>query len=100
MTFKTDFLAQMSHEIRTPLNGIIGSLEFLQDSKDLEKKEELFSIIKESSFDLLNIVNDILQLSKLEAGEVYSHIEPCNLEKIINTCTNLYKQKIRAHISI
>ncbi len=61
------FLASMSHEIRTPLNGIVGFTNLLKDTDDKEEQAEFISIIEKSSANLLTIVNDILDLSKIKA---------------------------------
>ena len=67
---KTLFLANMSHEIRTPLNGIIGFTKFLKSTALDGEQGEFVQIIRRSSEDLLSIVNDILDISKIENGEV------------------------------
>jgi len=67
---KTLFLANMSHEIRTPLNGIVGFTKFLKSTKLDDEQEEFVSIIRKSSEDLLSIINDILDISKIENGYV------------------------------
>jgi signal transduction histidine kinase/HPt (histidine-containing phosphotransfer) domain-containing protein/AmiR/NasT family two-component response regulator len=73
---KGEFLANMSHELRTPLNNILGSSQLLHDRPMNEKDRDLFNIIERSSKTLLATVNDILDLSKLEAGEVtLEHID-------------------------
>ncbi|MDQ2180681.1 ATP-binding protein [Marinifilum sp. D714] len=73
---KEDFLATMSHEIRTPLNAIIGFTNQL-DKTSLEKKQKNFvSVLKSSSKHLLGLVNEILDLSKIEAGKL--HVESIN----------------------
>ncbi len=64
------FLANMSHEIRTPLNGIVGFTQLLKDSKLDEEQREFISVIEHSSDNLLNIVNDILDLSKIKADKI------------------------------
>ncbi len=64
------FLASMSHEIRTPLNGIVGFTQLLKDTEDREEKEEFLSVIEKSSENLLIIVNDILDLSKIKAQKI------------------------------
>ncbi len=73
---KGEFLANMSHELRTPLNNILGSVQLLHDRPMPDKDRELFTIVERSSKSLLGTVNDILDLSKLEAGEVHlEHID-------------------------
>lgn len=67
---KSLFLANMSHEIRTPLNGIVGFTKFLKSTNLDEEQSEFVQIIRKSSEDLLSIVNDILDISKIENGNV------------------------------
>jgi len=66
---KSEFLANMSHEIRTPLNAILGFLELLRKDENDPKRLKKFDIIKHSSYTLLGIINDILDISKLESGK-------------------------------
>lgn len=67
---KTDFLANMSHELRTPLNSILGMTRMLKEGEISDNQRELVNTVFQSSVSLLEIVNDILDLSKIEAGEV------------------------------
>lgn len=67
---KSLFLANMSHEIRTPLNGIVGFTKFLKSTNLNDEQEEFVQIIRKSSEDLLSIINDILDISKIENGYV------------------------------
>jgi len=64
------FLASMSHEIRTPLNGIVGFTDLLKETDDKEEQAEFISVIEKSSENLLTIVNDILDLSKIKAQKI------------------------------
>lgn len=67
---KSDFLASMSHELRTPLNGIIGYAEFLKDAADDPEARDFAATIKVSGQHLLELVNSILELAKIEAGKM------------------------------
>jgi PAS domain S-box-containing protein len=67
---KTEFLANMSHEIRNPMNAIIGMTEVLKDTNLSNEQQELVSIISRCGEDLLTIINDILDISKIESGKL------------------------------
>ena len=67
---KTKFLANMSHEIRTPMNGILGTVDMLSETPLTDRQQEMLSVIQQSSESLLRILNDILDLSKVEAGRI------------------------------
>ena len=67
---KSEFLANMSHEIRTPLNGIIGMAQLLDYTSLSPKQLEYVAVIKSSSDSLLSLINDVLDLSKIEAGKI------------------------------
>lgn len=80
---KSEFLANVSHEIRTPLNGIIGFSELLARTQVNERQADYLGTIKKSSADLLNIINDILDLSKIDAGKLIIEHTPFNLRDIL-----------------
>ncbi|WP_372794315.1 PAS domain S-box protein [Lutibacter sp.] len=91
---KSSFLANMSHEIRTPMNGIIGFSElFLEPNLSDIEKQKYAKIVISSSKQLLSIVNDILDISKIEAGAVQLHYESINLNKLLDNLYNFYKPK-------
>ena len=82
---KTAFLANMSHEIRTPLNGIVGFLRFI-DSNDLspERRHEYTNIVINSSMQLAKIIDDIIDVSKIEANQMSILPAPVNLNEMMN----------------
>jgi signal transduction histidine kinase/CheY-like chemotaxis protein len=69
-TAKSEFLAAMSHEIRTPLNGVLGMVQVMQRDKPSERQSEQLQLIGQSGEALLTVLNDILDLSKIEAGQL------------------------------
>lgn len=80
---KSEFLANMSHEIRTPLNGIIGYSDLLAETLEDSAYNEYAQIVKQSAHALLNIVNDVLDFSKAEAGKLKLAEEPYDLKKLV-----------------
>ena len=80
---KTEFLQRMSHDIRTPINGICGIINMADHyADDMEKQTEYRTKVKEASHLLLELVNDVLDMSKLESGEIVLEETPFNLSKI------------------
>ena len=80
---KTEFLQRMSHDIRTPINGICGLVDMADHyADDMEKQTEYRTKIKEASNLLLELVNDVLDMSKLESGEIVLEEIPFNLRSI------------------
>ncbi|HOG49311.1 MAG TPA: response regulator [Lentisphaeria bacterium] len=80
---KSDFLANMSHEVRTPINGIIGFIDLLQDTPLNREQREYLDLVGGSSRQLLALVNEILDFTRLEAGQATIVPEDFNLEKLL-----------------
>ncbi len=78
---KSEFLANMSHEIRTPMNGVIGLTELALITVEEPKAREYLQMVKRSGLTLLDIINDILDLSKIEAGKVMLEKKPFSLRE-------------------
>lgn len=94
---KSDFLAKMSHELRTPLNGILGVSELVRDSvKDRETKAQIHTI-HESAQVLLSLVNDILDISKIEAGKLTLQLEVFSLKEEIERLKMLLEPLANQH---
>ncbi|TVQ95973.1 MAG: response regulator [Desulfovibrionales bacterium] len=87
---KSIFLANMSHEIRTPMGGILGALDMLASKEQDADKLTLLRMTTDSAKSLLQIINDILDLSKVEAGKMALHPEDISLETIMRRCQDLY----------
>lgn len=86
---KSSFLANMSHEIRTPLNAIVGFSKLIIESGDKEEQTQYAEIVEKNSGLLLNLFNDILDLSALEAGSLKFSMETVGMRDI---CVRLYRQ--------
>ncbi len=80
---KSEFLANMSHELRTPMNAIIGMTELALDLTVTNEQQEYLKIVQHSSHSLLNLLNDILDLSKIEAGKLLLEPVPFNLHRTL-----------------
>ncbi len=91
---KSEFLANMSHEIRTPMNAIIGMSKIGQSSGNMEKMEYCFSKVNDASKHLLALINDILDMSKIDANKLELHVEPFNIEKMIENICNVVAIKL------
>jgi signal transduction histidine kinase/CheY-like chemotaxis protein len=90
---KSSFLANMSHEIRTPMNSIIGFAELAQSSDTIKKIKEYLFNITESAQWLLKIINDILDISKIESGKIDLENIPFDLHDVLEHCRNTVMPK-------
>ncbi len=102
---KSEFLANMSHEIRTPMNAIIGMTAIGKASADAERKNYCFSRIEGASSHLLGIINDILDMSKIEANRLELSSEEFDFESMLRQVVNVVnfrvderRQKLIVHI--
>jgi signal transduction histidine kinase/BarA-like signal transduction histidine kinase len=91
---KTEFLSRMSHEMRTPLNAILGMAKIASESKDGEKTNFYLDRITSSSNQLLAIVNDVLDMSKIDANKMEIVLGEVDIEKLVRYVADMYSEKI------
>jgi signal transduction histidine kinase/DNA-binding response OmpR family regulator len=92
---KSSFLANMSHEIRTPMNAILGFTELLQDRRADQQQHRYLNAIASSGRTLLSLIDDILDLSKIEAGRLEVELEPVNPRTIFQELETVFSTPIR-----
>ena len=91
---KSEFLANMSHEIRTPMNAILGFGDILSERMQDEKLKHIANSISMSGRVLLKLINDVLDLSKIESGKIELNLIPIRLEKIFDEMKVIFSQKM------
>ncbi len=91
---KSIFLANMSHEIRTPLNGIIGMLTLLEDTPLSNDQQDYIGMVKECSYNLMTIINDILDYSKLEVGKIVLEEKSMSLRECVESTNDIILSKV------
>ncbi|SJM95295.1 Virulence sensor protein BvgS (fragment) [Crenothrix polyspora] len=92
---KSEFLSSMSHEIRTPMNAIIGFTELLNEQIKEHKLKSFVQTIQSAGHNLLTLVNDILDLSKIEAGKMNIEKKPCNPHDLFTDLSNIFMMGVR-----
>lgn len=91
---KTAFLANMSHEIRTPLNAIIGFTSLIPDVQDPEERKSLLDLINENTQKLLRIIDDVVNISKIEAGKEELLLSSFDLNMVIEEIVGIFQMKV------
>jgi signal transduction histidine kinase len=91
---KSAFLSNMSHEIRTPMNAILGFSELLEKENDYVKKHQYINIIRNSGNNLLKLINDIIDLSKIEAGDMHLSYSSFNIRDMFTEIKDIYSLEL------
>jgi len=97
---KTLFLANMSHEIRTPLNAIEGFSRIMAETDSVDERMKYMEIIESNNSRLLSLVNEILDLSRVESGEIVIKKAPCNLNQLMNGIKQIFKFRCSDTVSL
>ncbi len=93
---KSQFLSHMSHEIRTPLNGIVGACSLLANTPISKDQKMLFDVVYSSSELLVQLVNDVLDISQIESGKIVSKVTNFNLQDLVESTVNLFSSQAKA----
>lgn len=90
---KSDFLANMSHEVRTPLNGVIGIIDALSRTPLSPEQMEMVGLVRDSGLALERVVSDVLDVSKIEAGELQVENRPFDLHEALRPCIEVMRRR-------
>ncbi|TYC63886.1 response regulator [Marinobacter sp. BW6] len=88
---KSEFLANMSHELRTPLNGVLGMVDLIQEDPLSHRQREYLNTARQSTEDLLTVIGDILDYSKMDSGTLKLESQEFDLRELISNCTATYR---------
>lgn len=91
---KSQFLAMMSHEIRTPMNGVLGMAELLKTTGLTNEQSRILATMETSGNALLEVINDVLDYAKIEAGRMALELMPLDFDTLMEECLDLFKARI------
>lgn len=91
---KSQFLAMMSHEIRTPMNGVLGMAELLKTTGLNHEQSRILATMETSGNALLDVINDVLDHAKIEAGRMQLELAPLDFDTLLEECLDLFKARI------
>ena len=97
---KSAFIANMSHEIRTPLNAIIGFTSVLPDLDNRDERQEIINLIQENNQKLLRIIDDVMNISKIEAGNEKLQMSEFDVNMILSELVNKYQSKLSPNVQM
>ncbi|HKJ78803.1 MAG TPA: histidine kinase dimerization/phospho-acceptor domain-containing protein, partial [Prolixibacteraceae bacterium] len=93
---KSAFLANMSHEIRTPINGIMGFAEMLRQNVSIGEKQEFIDVIKKSGVRMLNTIDDLMDISLIEAGQIEVLMSAMNMNELVGELHLFFQPEVNA----
>ncbi len=91
---KTDFLARMSHDMRTPMNGILGLSYLMEEQTDIEQIKQEIPKLRDSGEYLLQLINDVLDVNKIESGNIKLHPKACDEKQVFDNIIDLVKPQM------